>query len=254
VEEQPGSDVEERRFSAASSLKKESGFSPLRENPEGWTKTMKTFFAAWLILLAAPAWTQDTGKKQAPKDLQTFTSPDGTFQFAYAALLIRCELQKNAAGFSWIPERNCSAYHPVCDAETGPDITPIACIAYPKNNFTDTEAFQAATFSVETVNGVTSAEKCLAGPESGLFESRDPVQIHGVSFAVFEFSEGGMNKAVAGHIYRAFHRGNCYQLGINAATATADVFDPPARELTKSDWQEINCRLEQARDSFQFLK
>jgi hypothetical protein len=38
------------------------------------------------------------------------------------------------------------------------------------------------------------------------------------------------------------------------ATANAQTYDPPERELLKDDWREVRGRLEQARDSFRFLK
>jgi len=215
---------------------------------------VRILLALCAVVFPAFAWAQGgTAKEGSQTALKTFVSPDGSFRFTYAAFLIRCELQQQAGGYVWAGDK-CSAYHPVCDGETGPGITPIACIAYPRNKFTDTDAFEAATFSVETVNGINTAEKCVADPVEGLSERRGTLDIYGVSFTVFEFGEAGMNQAVTGHIYRTFRGGKCYQLGINAASATAEVFDPPARKLSKADWQEINGRLEQARDSFEFLK
>lgn len=37
-------------------------------------------------------------------------------------------------------------------------------------------------------------------------------------------------------------------------TANAQVFDPPARELSKEDWDEVYGKLNQTRDSFRFRK
>ncbi len=38
------------------------------------------------------------------------------------------------------------------------------------------------------------------------------------------------------------------------AFANPQVFDPPARDPTKQDMNEVRHRLEQARDSFRLLK
>jgi len=154
---------------------------------------------------------------------------------------------------NWTPPEICSAYHPTCDglADPGRGQTSIACFAYPKNRFTDTKAFESATFSVEVVDEHTTAKSCLAGPEFEGLDKHGTTTIHGVSFAGFEFGEGGMNQGVDVKLYRTFHNGRCYQLGIDEANAAAEVFDPPAKE---PDWGEVDSALEQARKSFRFLK
>jgi hypothetical protein len=63
-----------------------------------------------------------------------------------------------------------------------------------------------------------------------------------------------MNQSTVGDVYRTFHKGKCYQLGVNVATANVDTDDPPQRELTDADLREVNGTLEQARKSFRFLK
>jgi hypothetical protein len=197
-----------------------------------------------------------TSWAQPPADpLKTFTAPDGSFSFRYSSQLIQCQQKKQAdGGYSWIPAENCAAYFPVCDDEVGQESTAIACFAYPKNRFTNSEVFEAATFSVETMDRITTEKDCLSAPPDKIFVGRSGVKIQGAAFAAFEFGEGGMSQSVGGQIYRTFHGGRCYQLGINEATASAQAFDPPARELTKSDWRQVEGGLEQARDSFRFLK
>jgi hypothetical protein len=207
----------------------------------------------FLVVCAATLWAQ-----RPTHPLKKFTAPDGAFTFRYSGQLIRCELKKQGTGdgYYWDdPGEMCAAYHPVCDGSVYQDHTPIVCLAYPRNKFTNTAAFEAATFSIEVMNNAATEKDCLAMPfDQALGARQSTTTIHGVSFAVFEFGEGGMNQSVSGHVYRTFHVGKCYQLGINVATAQAQVFDPPARDLTKSDWHEVNGRLEQARDSFQFVK
>lgn len=55
-------------------------------------------------------------------------------------------------------------------------------------------------------------------------------------------------------MYRAFHGGRCYQLGVNVATANAQTFDPPAKEFANEDRRAVRSRLDAARASFRFLK
>jgi hypothetical protein len=184
--------------------------------------------------------------------LKTFTAPDGAFSFRYSNQLIRCERDPRNNPL-WDPPQNCNAYHPTCDdlADlTGKGQTSIACFAYPRNEHTDTKAFEAATFSVEVVDDHTTAKSCLAGP--GLeVDKHGTTTIHGVSYAFFEFGEGGMNQGVYVELYRTFHNGKCYQLGVDEAAAAAEVFDPPAQQ---PDWREVEGTLGQARKSFRFLK
>jgi len=206
-------------------------------------KSTIAMVALFLMTCATPIWGQ-----HPVEPLATFTAPDDAFTFRHSNQLILCQAAR---------QKGCRAYWPVCDDGLGQDQTSIVCFAYPRNKFTNTKAFEAATFSVEVINQGATEKDCLAGPSDASNASKQkqpPALIHGVSFAVFAFSDGGMNQAVNGHVYRAFHRGKCYQLGINVATANADVFDPPARNLTKDDLREVNRQLQQGPDSFQFLK
>jgi hypothetical protein len=99
-----------------------------------------------------------TSWAQHPADpLKTFTAPDGSFSFRYSSQLIQCQQNKQAdGGYTWIPTENCAAYFPVCDDEVAQESTAIACFAYPKNTFTNSEVFEAATFSVETMDRITT--------------------------------------------------------------------------------------------------
>jgi hypothetical protein len=203
----------------------------------------------WYVLTPPFSWAQNhTGA------LKTFTAPDGAFSFRYWDHLIRCK---------WVPEvwapGVCSGYVPTCDelADTaGKHQTSIACFAYPKNKFTDTPAFEAATFSVEVVDEHATARSCLAGPEEeGLdVDKQGTTRIQGVSFTVFEFGDGASNQSTEVYLYRTFHKGKCYQLGINRASANPIVFDPPVTDLSDADEREVNGTLKQALKSFRFLK
>ncbi len=197
----------------------------------------------WYLLSPPLSWAQSLTR--------VFTDPDGAFSFRYPDRLIRCK--KSPQGdYVWDPAGNCSAYAPTCDDLAGNGQTSIACFAYPRNKFTDTPAFEAATFSVEVVHGCTTAKSCLTGPAEA--DKHGTTRIDGVPFAVFGIGDGGMNQEVDGDLYRTFHKGKCYQLGINLGTADAGTFDPPARAFTDADRHEVTGTLEQARQSFRFLK
>jgi hypothetical protein len=198
-------------------------------------------------LLAIPASAQNAQPaQQAAKNL---TSPDGTFRLSYPDILVRClvQPQKN----SWSPQV-CMSYFPVC--EPVEDQFTTACLAYPRNKYTETQAFGAAALSAAEIK--TENEKdCFSGTEDVQPDDAHPMAaIRGVAFMVFKISSAGMNKNFEANLYRTFHAGKCYQLAIATATTNGEVLDPPAREMSKSDWNEVRSRLEQARDSFEFLK
>ena len=132
---------------------------------------------------------------------------------------------------------------------------PIACFAYPRDKYTNTSSFEAATFSVEIINHIATVKDCVSAPPDEVFRRRDAeVILHGIKFAVFEFGEAGMSQAVSGDVYRVFHGGRCYQLGVNVATANAQTFDPPAKEFARQDRRAVRSPLDAARASFRFLE
>ena len=154
----------------------------------------------FLVACATTLWAQNH------TDLKTFTAPDGAFSFRYWDQLIRCETGPEAR----VPDV-CSGYVAPCDdlADTGKSQTSIVCFGYPRNKFTDTPAFEAATFSVEVVEPAT-AKSCLAGPqlagpegEGGLdVDKQGSTRIQGVSFAAFEFGHAHLNHRTSGRSER----------------------------------------------------
>lgn len=213
---------------------------------------MRTVAALWLVALSAGMQAQSP---QPAKPLKVFTAPDGTFQFSYSSTLIVCEAQKQeSGGYLWAPAKHCMAYHPVCDGLTPEKYEAIACLAYPRNKFTASPAFEAATFSVEIINEVPTAKACTAKPRGDTFTPQPPTRIQGVSVTVFKFGEWGMSQNTTGNVYRTFHNGKCYQLGVNDGRSTAGADTRPWRDMTRQNWDSVNRLLEQARDSFRFLK
>ena len=200
----------------------------------------------WYVLSPSLSWAQSHTEQ-----LKTFTAPDGAFSFRYWDQLVRCKPPDD--GYVWEPAGICSAYHPVCDGLLENEHYGVACFAYPRNKFTNTPAFEAATFSVEIRDSKKTEKSCLTlDPDSE--ERTGTKKVNGVSFSVFGFGEGGMNQGVDGTAYRTFYKGKCYQLGLNFATSNPEVYDPPIRSLTKRDVNEVNSKLDQALKSFRFLK
>jgi hypothetical protein len=202
--------------------------------------------AGWVLLGASFCWAQSATK--------TFTAPDGAFTFRYWENLVHCKHLETGSN-AWDPGDICMAYIPVCDDLIGREHqTSIACFAYPRNNFTNTPAFEAATFSVEIVNDEKTEKGCRAARPDSTEKPAGTTAINGVSFAVIEFGDSAMNQWMGGHAYRTFHSGKCYQLGVNFAESNPVDYDPPIRSLTDKDENEINGRLDQTRKSFRFLK
>ena len=209
---------------------------------------MKTRHLAALILLGLCLLPSSISRAQSVT--RTFTAPDGSFSFRYWNQLVQCKPPQE--GNVWEPADVCAAYIPVCDGLL--DGHGIACFAYPRNKFTNTPAFEAATFSVETLDSRKTEKTCVVGEPVAGDEKTGTIAINGVGFTFSDFGDGGMNQGTTGRAYRTFHGGKCYQLGTNFATSNAEVYDPPIRSLTERDINEVNSKLEQALKSFRFLK
>jgi len=212
---------------------------------------MKALIAIAMLALAGSLWAQSAVSKLtgSPKTgLTPFTSPDGTFRIVYPDLLIRCERvqEKNGSTYSYFwGQPGCSAYIPPCGNAEADDQT-LLCLAYPPAKFADNPTFGAAVFTVAETN--ETEKECLV-----FDRPLNPITIRGV-----KFTAGVSGDAALGHMryskgYAAFHNGKCYGFAITIVTTTVD-FDPPVKELTKDEWDEVNRPLEQVRDSFEFLK
>ncbi|HET9408524.1 MAG TPA: hypothetical protein VFO39_14880 [Candidatus Sulfotelmatobacter sp.] len=187
--------------------------------------------------------------------LKAFVSPDGTFSFNYPDLLNRCEqkLQRTGEGYYWTPD-TCAGFSGVCDVALDPNYVTLACFAYPRNEFTDTPAFEAAAFSVSIIEKLSEKE-CLEGSRNWTIVRRaKTATIQGRQFKLFETEGAATSHGMRTEVYRTVHDGRCYQLATAVAVTNPDVFDPPARKLTELDRNEVNGRLKQALESFRFLR
>lgn len=209
--------------------------------------------AIFLIAAVATSWAQ-----RPPDTLKTFTAADRVFQFKYSDALIHCQRQTQEDGddFFWTPA-SCTAYIPICDDQGSQGNLTIACFAYSKDQFQEKLAFGGAAFSVEMVTKVAGEKDCLSASPGWVVDEKDSggtITINGVHFKIFEVDGVGTSHSMDGRLYRTFHGKQCYQLSIRWMMTNQSVFDPEVKSFTKSDWDVVNRRLEQARDSFRFLK
>jgi hypothetical protein len=152
---------------------------------------VKSFFLSAVVLsglLVAVPYHSCSEAQQAADSLRTFTAPDGTFSFRYSS-----ELTDYSSKPSEAQPDNCMAYFPMCSGEVK-DAAVIACFAYPRNKYTNTGAFEAATFSV-SVSEAEAEKECreLSGEDHRPRKTAESTQ--GVSFSVFEGDEGRMNQS-----------------------------------------------------------
>ncbi len=130
----------------------------------------------------------------------------------------------------------------------------IACFAYDKNRVKNYPEFEAATFSVAEIADAASEHDCLSighGLEYGNPRNLPTTTIHGATFTIMDFSEGGMGHGLEAKAYRRFYGGKCYQLTVRIATVSSGSFSEKFKEEKLMDVRE---RLGQALNSFRFIK
>ena len=184
----------------------------------------------------------------AQNQRQTFTSPDGVFQFQYSEPLVLCTVPegheedpyKVRTQRAWEPRELCTCFHPICDDPAVSD--SLACIAHPD--------FRAA-FLAAVVPDAKSEKSCLAGSKNW-WRTRKPQsrKINGVRFRLFHISDASAGRGMHGEIYRVFHQAKCYELGIQEAYSTGEESHPII--LGESD--AAHTLLTPVLRSFRFLK
>ena len=184
--------------------------------------------------------------------LRTFSSPDGLFRFKYSAILVDCMRTLTGAAVPTSILSACTSQNRMCDDGTGTG-NIIACFGYPKERFKDKPTFIAATFFVAEVDNAKTEKICLEGSQD--WKAAGSATVNGVSFVVFGGAEKNwLGGSQGGPIFRAFHDGKCFELGLQIAMEHGG-HDPEVRNrFTKQDDDEVKSRLRQALDSFRFTK
>lgn len=195
--------------------------------------------ALWLIGASIAAQAQEA------LPLDTFTSPDGAFQFLYPQnydLLVGERILTGTQG------RHRGI--PVCDFATA-----LACVIYPIANEENTR-FEAAGFSVDAVPGGITESECLNYSDQLAQAQMPPAPLTSISINDHTFRHLSSKKKVTGHVlatdlYRTFQQQKCYELHIEVSMAEesgvqrASISHSPATSLgdAKADSARESLRL-----------
>ena len=185
----------------------------------------------------------------AQTSLKTFTSLDGVFRFQYPYMLINCRSPQNSTSGS------CMSQGGICMGP-GSEGATLACFAYPNERFKDKPSFVTATFYVSEIQAATVEKACLEkSPNWYVISSKaSTTTINHVIFETFEIGDNWTSGGQYGPVYRTFHDGKCYELGIQNVISRAEYDPGTVKEFTKKDSFEVESRLRQALNSFVFLK
>jgi hypothetical protein len=175
--------------------------------------------------------------------INTFTSPNGDFQFRYPASLIDCKAQRGG--------QSCGGFMPVC---SGFDYDSLACIAYPRDRVAESETFDGAAFVVALEESAHDEKACYQIPDPPPPSWSHPhwESINGVKFWVIHTGGVPSGTAEDQRLYRAFHNNVCYELDINTSSVNPMMYDPPRPKMY--DQAPVNKALQQTLQSFKFLK
>lgn len=178
------------------------------------------------------------------KELKTFTSQDGAFQFRYSQILYWCQSDSVQEDQSE-PVGTCESQMSICDDDDDSTLT-LACFGYPH---------EVATFAVAEVKDVLTESTCLKGPVDWPMETHGIRTIHGVKFKVFDVSSAWTGGGLRGQLYRTFHASKCYELGIRSAWSSHNNDETDDNnKSSKVAAIEVRKCLKQALNSFRFLK
>jgi hypothetical protein len=208
-----------------------------------------------------------TGSAQTT--LRVFTSTDGVFQFKYSAVLVDCtKLAPTQPPASGVPQvfvgyppplsipDSCRSQAGVC-SDLGDQARTLACFAYPNDKFKNKPSFTAAMFFVDEIEQATTEKACLRGSEnwdSAEIEKARLRKINGITFKVFEIADNWMSGGQWGPVYRTFHDNKCYELGIQTAMVLGGYDSETLKRFTQKDNDEVQGRLNEAVNSFIFVK
>jgi hypothetical protein len=208
------------------------------------------------VALHLPLAAQDhpQGRPARNAGFASLISAEGIFQVRYPATLVHCQDLDGENPDVWSPQDVCAASIPVCDS-SGHAGSVLACLAYPSGEFHGSE-LQAAAFAVSRLDIYRSAGECLERWENRNTSAVHVERIRGVKFQAAQLMETQTGYVAEHSMYRAFHKGSCYELDVNLSTALDSAFaaeDAP-RKLTAEEREKIRAGLRQALEGFRFLK
>lgn len=205
-----------------------------------------------IMALSGTFWGVLIGQQSGPHQpgTVTFDSPDGTFRFNYSRALVSCQKSTSQSDL-WLPENSCNAYTPVCSNYSCDSSGTLACIAYPANEMKGSN-FEAAAFSVSELKQAGSEAECLKVDEPPPHAGRPQVEtVNGVKFEVTETDGVAAGNLMEGYVYRAFHKGRCYELDIRIAYWNSAYADPGA--VKDFDMKAVHDRLKRVLGTFKFV-
>jgi hypothetical protein len=112
----------------------------------------------------------------------------------------------------------------------------------------------AATFFVAEAPGQKTERACLQKSPNWMVTGTRTATIKGVHFGIFEIGDNWTGGGQWGPIYRTFHGGKCYELGLQTAMARGGYDDEVMKRFTKQDAQDVDTKLKEALHSFEFVK
>lgn len=172
--------------------------------------------------------------------LETFTSPDGSFQFVYPdnyELLVGERLLKATQGRGGML--------PVCDFSTA-----MACVIYPVRSERETK-LEAAGFSVATV--AANESDCLSYKDEKARPRNLDLSSTSISIRSRTFQRASGTKKIPGHMqsaefYRTFAKQKCYELQVEVSTS-----EDPAQQKTSVGKSNGDATANSARESLKLI-
>jgi hypothetical protein len=185
---------------------------------------------------------------------QVVASPRGEFQMAYSPPLVRCERRSTepADGGAWLPKSSCRS--DVCEDQDSPSAGTVVCLAYAGEEFSEKVAFGAGAIFVAEVQESSAEISCQQGQPGWIRRRTGKSTIADAPAAQFHASERWMMHSRDSVIYRVFHRGKCYEIGIQRVHNSTGPYEPGTfQEFTPQDEAKVQQRLGQALRTFRFL-
>jgi hypothetical protein len=114
--------------------------------------------------------------------------------------------------------------------------------------------FAGSAFFVARIEGETTKTDCLKGSSQWLVSSTRKLRVNKTSFARFEIGDAWAGGAQTDYVYRTFHRGVCYELGITGTERHDGLDSDTTQEFTREDQEEVDRTLDEPLRSFRFSR